>query len=68
MDVVIHLNIKVSIPLCNRSRKIYLGFCRQFMISFNMLLKMFWDKILMMTEKVILYIDVQNLGSAILPA
>lgn len=68
MYIVIHLDIKISIPFCNSCGEVYLGFCRQFMISFNMLLKMFLDKILTMTEKVNLYIDILNLGIVLLPA
>lgn len=38
MDIVIDFNIKICIPQSNSSGKINLGLCRQFKVTFNMVL------------------------------
>lgn len=39
MNIIIHLDIEVSIPCCHRSGKENFCFCRQLMIPFNVLLQ-----------------------------
>ena len=39
MNIIINLNVKLSIPRCNRTGKEGFGFGRQIIISFNMILQ-----------------------------
>lgn len=39
MNIIINLDIKLSIPLCNCTGKEGFGFCRQIVISFDMVLQ-----------------------------